>query len=823
MYRLHLTRNLRSLAFVAAVLSMMAAAVTLWWANRTGLPPAWRAAIEREIGRHGAHVRIGGLSYLPLRGLAASDVRVFADSECKVEISRLERVLVDFDKTRLARGMVQVTKLVLNNARLVLPVSPDEPDSEMLEVSNATGTLLMPGGRRLEIRDASGTIEGIEVELNARLVGYQQNGQGEHDGGDIGSRRELLSRIIKELNQWRFDAGQPPKIRVQLEGDANRADSLSSKIDLVARGVEKNGHVLDEIRCEAQLANDLLTVTKLQARDSRGELAASIDYDIGDRHGRFDGRSSLDILPLVKAWTGFEASRGTLVGGSQKIEAEGEFRIEEGKAPSVHVTGCAELGSVVARGVSFDRVASSFAWRDNELFLRDVRLTRPDGTARGKAMIQWPLVRLALESDLPARIYQPLFSGQPLEKVIADFTERTGADLHVSIEGGFDATDRHSWAYTGSGRLKNMNYKGVPVNAADCRFSLSHRELDFFDGTIVFNYQNYGLREAYGGPAEGTAKVGRIRYNAGDKTVDVEDVAGGVWAAPLVRLFAPKVADSLEVYRFHRPPELKGSGVVDVTPQGRTELDVSFSSAAPADYRFLGENLTLAKPVGTVAIRGPRVQVNGLECETMGGPVKARFDVRGDGRLDGEMSWTRLEIPALCATYGFSMKGGGDFTGRIEFSIDDGRIETMDGTGLFALEKTELFSVPVFGPLSPLVSGVLNDRRAGFERAKSAFCNFTIQDGILRSNDFHTATTSLTFAGDGQVDLRDRTLDMTMRMNARGLLGLLTLPLRPFYGMFQFRGTGPLKNPKWENVMFTAPPPGQDEHLKDPPKARIVR
>ena len=70
---------------------------------------------------------------------------------------------------------------------------------------------------------------------------------------------------------------------------------------------------------------------------------------------------------------------------------------------------------------------------------------------------------------------------------------------------------------------------------------------------------------------------------------------------------------------------------------------------------------------------------------------------------------------------------------------------------------------------------------------------------------FKTSTTSLTFAGDGSVNLKDQTLDFTMRMNARGLLGLITLPLRPFYGMFQFRGTGPLKNPKWENVMFTAP------------------
>ena len=137
----------------------------------------------------------------------------------------------------------------------------------------------------------------------------------------------------------------------------------------------------------------------------------------------------------------------------------------------------------------------------------------------------------------------------------------------------------------------------------------------------------------------------------------------------------------------------------------------------------------------------------------------------------------------------------------------------MAGEGLFALEKTELFSVPMFGPLSPLISGVLNDRRAGFERAKSAFCTFRIKDGMLSTQDFQTSTTSLVFAGDGAVDLKERTLDMTMRMNARGLLGLITLPLRPFYGMFQFRGTGPLKDPKWENVMFTAPPEEQSELL----------
>jgi hypothetical protein len=449
-------------------------------------------------------------------------------------------------------------------------------------------------------------------------------------------------------------------------------------------------------------------------------------------------------------------------------------------------------------------------------------LTRPDGYAHGKAMIQWPLIRLALETTLPIPVYRPFSTGQSLENVLNDFSERKGAEVKLTLEGGFDTTDPSSWAFAGGGKVKNVNYRGVPVNSAECQLSLSHHELDFFDGTVVFNYQNYALREAFNGPKQGTVKVGRIRYDVSNKTVEVEDVAGAIWAAPMVRLFAPKVADSLEIYRFHRPPEIKGSGVVDVSPQNRTALNIAFTSESATDYRFLGQSLTLEKPSGKITIRGERVTVDDLQLRTFDGPITGRFDSRTKGKLEGELSWTHLSIPALTSTYGFQVKGGGNVTGRLDFSLTDERVATMAGTGLLAMEQTELFSVPMFGPLSPLIGGVLNNRRAGFERAKSAFCNFKIKDGILSTRDFKTSTTSLTFVGDGTVDLNEQTLDLTMRMNARGLLGLITLPLRPFYGMFQFRGTGPLKEPKWENVMFTAPPADQNSLLLPPPRARNV-
>jgi hypothetical protein len=822
MYRLHLTRNLRTLAFLLILSAVLGTVGVLWWANHTGLPEPWRAAIEREAAKQGVHLKIGGLRYIVFRGIVATDVRIYSEPEHLREFSRLERVVLGFDNTKLARGIIHLKKLQLDDARLVLAVDPKDLESETLDITDANGTVWMPGGRRLEIRDARGKIAGINVTLNARLIGYQQEGNKPPDDSNEGKRRILLAQVINELKNWNFDRNHAPALRITAEGDINDHSSITAKIGLRISDIEKNGHVLDEVTAQADMAGDVLTVTSLRAADSRGVFEGHIDYNLRDREGRFDVSSSLEVPRLLTAWLGLPALHDVSIGGKQLLEAEGDFQLNEKNVPQIKLTGHARCESVTLRGMPFDAVEGAFSWRDGDLFLRELRLIRPDGEARGKAMIEWPLVRLELHSTLPVPVYRPFFVKQPLEIVLNDFSERDGAAVDVRLEGGFDMTNKFAWAYTGSGSVRNLNYKGVPVNSAKCQFSLNHHELDFYDGTVVFDYSDYALHQAFNGPDDGTAKVGRIRYDAPSKLVEVADVRGAFWAAPMVRLFAPKVADTLEQYRFHQPPELKGAGVVDVTPQGRTALDVSFRSDHPADYQFLGENLRLGRPAGEVAIRGERTHVTDLKLDAFDGPVAGNFEYLGGGRLQGELSWTKLSIPGLTSTYGFQMKGAGDVTGRIDFSLTDGKVETMDGEGLLALEKAELLSVPMFGPLTPLIGGVLNEESAGFQRAKSAFFTFKIQDGILTSNDFQTATTSLNFTGEGSLDLKERAIDMTLRMNARGLLGLITLPLRPFAGLFQFRGTGSLKDPIWENLKFTAPQETQKQILLEAPKAKVI-
>ena len=116
--------------------------------------------------------------------------------------------------------------------------------------------------------------------------------------------------------------------------------------------MEKNQHTLDELTAEAEITGDLLTITSLHATDSRGVLDGHLDYDISDREGRFDVRSSLEIPRLLQAWLGLPPLRDVLISGGQTLEAAGEFRLDEHNIPQVQMTGHARCESVRFAGCS---------------------------------------------------------------------------------------------------------------------------------------------------------------------------------------------------------------------------------------------------------------------------------------------------------------------------------------------------------------------------------------------------------------------------------------------------------------------------------------
>jgi hypothetical protein len=793
---------------------LAAAAGFVVWANQTGLPQSWRAGIEGELAKHGIHATIGSLRLHPIKGIVAKDVTLFSDQARTRDFCRLETLLVNVDRTKIARGDIHITRIELTDADIDLRVTPASGPAETLEIRNLSGSLAMPGGRLIELRNARAQVAGFQVNLGARLLKFRPTAEpppeeeGDHEGLLLAT-----TQAIRELRNWSFARGSPPTLRCFLEGDLSDWSTLLMRVSFTARGVEKHGHVIDEISADGTVSPNLVSLSPVRASDSHGRFEGSADYDFWGGEGRFDLVSSVNMPLLLSSWLGWPGLDQFEFDGSQEIESEGTFAPREDGPPAVRLTGRARCTRVRIKGVPFDSAEGLFSWRDGQLYLRDLHLLRPDGEARGKVMIDWPFVRQHLRTTLPIPVYKPFFVGQPLGAVLNDFVERPGASVEVSIDGGFDASDPHSWAYTGSARVRNVSYRGVPLHSARCDLALDAAESTYSNGEAEFDYRDYPLRNAYQGPERGTLKVDRIHFDAADMTLAIGGVRGAAWAAPVVRTFNPGLADSLELYRFARPPALTASGIVDLTLRNRTNLTVAFSTPATADYDFLGQNITLHQPSATVVVRGPEVLVRDLRAQVFGGPAKGDISVTPNNRVAFDASWEELSMSEINETYQLGYTAGGQVTGRLEGEMTAGRIETLDGKGLLAIERSVLFSAPALGLLSKVLSKVVGEERAGFERAKSAFATFNIDNGVLRTKDFHTSTTSLVFAGDGSVNLTDGALDFNIRVNARGLLGVVTFPLKPIRGLFQFRGTGTLHDPNWDNAPVTDPLPEQRDRL----------
>ncbi len=823
MLRLKIIRNLRTVVWLFFFALIPLSLLGLYWANQTGLPATWRTAIEQEISKRGIHIEIGSLSYIPLKGFVASKVRVFAEEERVNEISKLERVQLVLDYASLANGEFRLRKVELRNAELSIAVDPNEPAGESLKFTKIYGTILIPNDEFIDVINTHGNVGGIDVTMNARIQTKSQSKGMKNDFENNGERRELIAVILKELDRWQFNPEIAPKVEIELEGHISKKETLKGQFYIQAPSIEKNNYQLSNVTAKGDLSLNLITLNTFSAEDSRGKITGNADYLITSHEGRFNIESSLDITRLMDKWFSTPLKIDLLSGGSQKISLNGGFDLTNPIKPDVNLTGKADLESIMFRGISFDTLETWFSYQQGKLFLRDIKVTRPDGQATGKLLKEGSLVRIKLESTMPVVLYKPFFKDKPLEKIIGDFTENSKASCKLSLEGSFDTVDKLAWSYSGSGVLTNIAYRGIPFHTANCSFTLNTRELDFYDGKVDFDYTNYELRKKYDGPSSGKASIKRIRYDSKAKLISIEDVSGVMWAAPMVRMFAPKIADNIEIYRFHRPHALSGSGQVDVTPQGRTNLTVNFSTNSKADYKFLNKDLTLMNPSATVHIKHKDVMVNNLTSDVFGGKIQGKFSYQTGSKLSGELAWTKLDVLELSNTYGLKMETGGNLTGRIDFGITGGKLSTMHGEGLIAMEEGELFSVPIFGPLSTVASTVVNDKRLGYEKAKSAFCNFTIKEGIAQIRDFQSSTTSVNFTGDGSIDLSAQTIDFTIRLNTRGLLRLATIPLMPFYGLFQFRGTGLLKNPEWKNVHFTSPPEKEIKILLSTPKAKAVR
>ncbi|MEP4078284.1 AsmA-like C-terminal region-containing protein [Haloferula sp.] len=825
--RIRIIHRLRVTVALLGFLALVAAIVGLWWANHTGLPDSWRTKIEKELANQGYHTDVESLRYLPLRGIEAGEVVIYADESRSRVIGRLHHLMLDVDRTRLSRGEVKIDQIDLAGARISLAADPADPNSKTLELTDAKGRILISDKRQLEIQNASGMIEGIRLEFDGVLETYhpRPNPTPEEIEYANAQRRKLLTSIIEAFENWGPTSTTPPKIRIMASGDLEEPSSLRTTFEVQGTGLKSQSLDIDYLDLRAELRGPVIVLHQADISTSSGTLAGRGEYDTWKRSGRFETNSTLDVAALLESLGLPIPEKLPSYGKPPILEGYGTFAQGE-DGWELKVMGKIELDQPSYKHLSADHASSSFSWDGKQLFLEDLEIREGEHELYGRVFITADEILYQARTDLPPPFWQNAVTIQPLSKILDNFSSTDETTVFVDFEGRAVPGDKSAWRFSGEAAATNISYRGVAAKKASVTLDLKRVRQDYINTEVEFDYRDYPLRKAHGGPASGSITVDLIRWEREPGTVTIRKLKGEAWPGQITRTFSPKLAETLERYGFHSNPGLEANGVVGVKHgKPKQNLTVRFASNKPVDYDFLGTTLKLQAPRGTVRVLPNVVQANDLSFGLFGGTIRGSLEAQiGEGgNVGGEIDWTRVSLPALSSAYGFKSQPKGQITGRLDFDLVDRKIAGLSGVGHIALENGELFEVPIFGPLSPVISAVLGNRKSGFQEANEAFCTFNIKKGTLTTLDFKTATSSLVFTGDAVVDLAKQTLQMTLRMNARGLFGVITLPLRPFYGIFQFRGAGPIQKPEWTNVMFTRPPKQQEETLLEPPKAREVK
>jgi len=502
-------------------------------------------------------------------------------------------------------------------------------------------------------------------------------------------------------------------------------------------------------------------------------------------------------------------------------------------------------------------MVASLQYKDKQIIISDILAKHPSGSIMGKIFTSDNYVHFDITSSVNPYLYLPLLKNQNLVDFLSTIKVNDKSKNLITTKGQVNKKDRSDFHAEGAGTLTTLVANGVPLDSVKSDYRLNGSGFLLENSRLVFDYKNYDLYKHFKGSSKGEATVAKTYIDHKERTVTLEGIKGRAHPAPIARMFHKDVADHLEEYQFYEPPAISASGVFDLVDRPIKEQKLTFNAklACPNSntrYKILDGNLLLRNFSANVNIRKNQINVEEIRTNLFGkgiaqGNLYFTLPEKGQIYCQGDINWQNVDFKQVGITYNFDEIPKGKLRGNIQFNGRGNDIATYNTKsktmGTFALEGGDLVSIPVLGPISTIINPFISPlagKNAMNERLKNISARFKIINGVIVTDDIQSLTPSLTFFGEGTANLNNDQIDITIRVNYRGLLGkamelgaeIIKLPIHVLRsvllnkkpaetGLIQVRGRGHYKNSDWKLVPFD-PPRSFNTPLFKPGKAQAI-
>lgn len=803
--------------------------------------------IAKEMERYGIYAEFDNLSFHLIRGLTANNVQFYHTEKRQIQIAELPSLAIHVDKTKMMRGKLKINTISISNAQLAIPLVKGAPDSPIIKIANVSGEIDLPGTQSVSTTDLTGEYEGIQINLSCNIWRDEPKEKIVPDPAAKAQQIKNYQAFLDQLAHWSWPEQSSPELKLYIEGNLSNPNKVDFDFSFSSESLEYKDYAMEHVLIEGDWNQNLITLDQLEFSHQSEKCSITTDFDIIKRNGRFKIDSSIHLQSFAKQVFDQQILKNFSAAGDTNITGQGQYQLpmSADEKLDLRLIGNVSFHDFSFRGASINKLDSEFSWNNGDLYLDQLHVFHDKGKLEGRLIIKDRLIRYETQSSLPANIYFPFIKSEKLKQMLGllDFTEKSFIDVHAS--GSINQDDLHDWKSYGFAELRNFSHNGVPVSYAKGKYQLDRKTASFEDLTATFDYSDYTLKKSFDGPRSGTLTAESLAFDWPSKSVVIKRLRGSAWPAPVIRLFAPSIADHIESYKFHLPPTVSCAGKINWSKGDSNDMRfvVGFNSTGQTDYKFLKQDVPLKNVKGQVTILPNKVQVNSLAAKAFDGNISGYIHVTPkSSAYSGRFQWDKLKLRGISQTYQFRSIDKGALTGSFTFRGLGSKISTLNGHGNIALANGDLFAVPLFGPLSSLIDSVinpLNNQQVLHEQARNFSCNFSTKNGVFYSKDLTSMTQSTTFTGEGWIDLNREILDITIRMNFRGLMGLAEVPMKVIelplqalktlftgkevQGLRQFRGSGKVTKPSWSFAPFQPPRDAKNDPIfQAPPRAQVV-
>ncbi len=760
------------------VATIFALAWSGWYLAKRGFGKEWRERVVEELHKRGVEASVRRLTLDPVRGLIAQDVRIFDFKNRDNTLAVISEVALDINYAALLHHQPFLNALDVRGAELTIPTPRAGMTAAKAQIKHFRAHVYFPP-EQIYVSQAEGIFGGVRISASGQLIkrdDYKPSAEISED--DMRDRMMLLQRVAEELQRFSFP-GEAPTLQVKFSGDLSQFERAHAEVTLRGERLRHGAYEMKNLSMTAEWVNQTLNINQCEWQDNAGNFSGRANWSRETNAADFQARSTLDAKKFLDAFGFGQFVADLALTSPPVLELSGSANFSEA-TPRVSVLGRVIADNFTYKTVPLLKLTGDFSWDGQRAMLRDLRVRHESGELRADLLDAPNDFRLNIESAVDPIVLRTIAS-PGLSNFLGEWEWRRPPEVRFAARGPNRLPE--TWTGEGTMALQRTRFRGVWMNGASANLRLA-------DGTLTFENFRVTRDEGVG--------TGTFAYDFRKREVRLKDVKSTLRPTEAIAWIDPKLFKEVAPYKFRQPPSIVANGVIHFGPPN-DHLELVVDAPTGMEYVFLGKTLPIDRVSGRLLFTDNRLQISELQGALFAGTVRGAVDLslaRGDPHYQANMALDGVDFPRLTDLYFKYQTARGRVSGMYAWSALNSDARTMRGNGAVKVTEGDIFAIPVFGPLSGLLSAIIPG--AGYSLAHKANASFAIQDGVLHTDDFKVSGKLFGMIGHGDVHFMEDKLDFDVRIDANGPGVLLT----PMYKLFEYKAEGSISKPNWHPKRF---------------------